>query len=639
MKKFLSMIWSATKIGASRTLSFAKHHTIVAGVIAVAVVGAGYWGFSTLAANTGNTEYVLGTVTKAPLQVTVTGSGQVTANDTLNLSPKASGEITSVTVTPGQAVKAGTIVAVIDMTTAVQAVQSARENLQSAQISYQQSLTSSQSSATNDQSSLATAQKNDLAALASSYTSLDSVMIGLNGVLYDFSTITGHTTQKNVDAYESFVDTAQSQQYHDRVAADYATAAAAYQRVQAEYSSSVPSSMSIAQIEQLNRDTLAATETISTILKDTLIYYNYINTQVTSAKILTPTQLASQIASLTTYQNTVTSNDASLANAASSLVNAQQTMEADTQSLGNGDIPLTLQSAQLNLQKSQEALTQALADEENYIVRAPFDGVIATVSAKKYDQASSGTAVATLITTKEYADLSLNETDAATIATGQKATIIFDAINGLTMSGTVAEVAGIGTVSQGVVTYNVKVGFDTVDSRIKPGMTAQATITTASVDDAIQVPSGALKTSGGSSYVEVATLKNASSTMANGNGTGAARRFRTASSTSLSGSALGGTGSSTGFASISRSLTVPVANVTLTRVPVTLGIANDTMTQITSGLSAGQFVVTQTTTNSTTKTTSTSSTNLLSSLFGGSRRAPTGTAGATSRTVQTPARP
>jgi multidrug efflux pump subunit AcrA (membrane-fusion protein) len=305
---------------------------------------------------------------------------------------------------------------------------------------------------------------------------------------------------------------------------------------------------------------------------------------------------------------------------------------------------LDIQTAELNVQKAQESLDEAEQNESDYVVTAPFDGTIASVAAKQYDQASSGTTIATLITPDEYADLSLNEADVAKVQVGQAVSLTFDALPNVTMAGTVASVSDIGTVTSGVVTYDVKIGFNTVNNDIKPGMTVDATIITASEPMAIQVPAAAIHTTGNYSYVEVATLKNASSTATTASGvTGTGgftgtRRTRTASSAgTYAGFGAGATGSSTsggfggGFASstgstsvaittpmVTRSTTVPASDVTIKNVPVTVGLANDTMTEITSGITAGQLVVTATQSNTVTatKTTAASATSLL----GGSTR-------------------
>ena len=73
---------------------------------------------------------------------------------------------------------------------------------------------------------------------------------------------------------------------------------------------------------------------------------------------------------------------------------AQQTL-AQTQA---GADPLDVQSDQLSVHKAQEALAQAETTLAEYYVTAPFAGTIASVPVNTYDQASSGTTIATLIT-------------------------------------------------------------------------------------------------------------------------------------------------------------------------------------------------------------------------------------------------
>jgi multidrug efflux pump subunit AcrA (membrane-fusion protein) len=607
-------------------------------VLVLVLIGGSYWGYTAIAAGNGGTEYVLGTVTRGPLDVTVTASGQVDSQDTLNLTPQgsASGQITYIGVTPGETVKAGQLIATLDMTTAEEAVTSAKQDLESAEISYQQTLTSSGSSVTNDQSSLSTDQTNDLNALATTYANLPTVMTGLDGILHNLSTIPNFTAEENVDAYRNYLNTSESQMYQEQVQNDYIAALEAYQNVQSEYSAADPSSLSVTQIQQLNSDTISADKAIETALKDSLNYYTYVDEQVSTSRVTMPSQLTSQISSLTSYQSTVTGDDTSITSAQTALTNDEQSITADTESLGNSSQPLTVQSAELNVQKAQESLAEAETTESDYEVRAPFDGVIATVPVNQYDQASSGTTIATLITTEEYVDLSLNEADAAKVVVGQPVSITFDALPSLTMTGSVATIDPVGTVTSGVVTYDVKVSFSQQNSSVKPGMTAEAVITTASEANAIQVPSAAVTTTGTFSTVKVATLLNASSTLAALGATSASgtkgtgtHRTRTASSTSAY-AGFGGAGayassssSTRAFASstamsgstpmVARSLTVPASEVTIKVVPVTVGISNDTMTEIVSGLTPGEYVVTatQSATANTTKTAAASATSLL----------------------------
>ncbi len=610
-----------------KAASFAVKHKIISVVILAAVLGGGYWGYTIFAANNAGTQYTLARVSQAPLQVTVTGSGQVVSQNQLNLTPQASGQITHIYVKPGQVVKAGTLVATLDMTNAAQSVITAKQNLASAQIAYQQQLVTSNISATSDSNGLQTAQVNTNSSISTTMANLPEVMTGIDQVLHNFSTLPGYSAFPVIYAYQQYVNSSLAHQYHDQVVQDDAQAITAYQNVIQENANQ--QTLTADQTIQTAKDTLQALQTINTLLKDSLTYYNYINDQVQQNKMIVPAQLASQVSNLTSYQSTVSGDISSITNAETSLENAQQTLQRDTQASSAGNTTLDIQSAELNVQKAQEAVTQAETTESNYIVRAPFDGTIATVPANQYDQASSGTTIATLITSEKYADLSLNESDAAKVHVGQAATMTFDALPNVTMNGAVAQVSPIGVITQGVVSYDVKISFAQLNPDIKSGMTVQASIVTESSTNAIQVPSAAVHTTNGNSYVQVATITNASSSPAfsgggangsstNPNQSGVANRTRTASSTALRTS--GGT---------RRALTLRASSVTITNVPVVTGLSNDTQTEIVSGLQPGQFVVTATQTGSAKPAASTAKS--ATSILGGGNQIRTGGGGGGNR--------
>ena len=154
--------------------------------------------------------------------------------------------------------------------------------------------------------------------------------------------------------------------------------------------------------------------------------------------------------------------------------------------------------------KSQQlSLQQAQQTYDNYFIRAPFAGTIGLIPVTVYGQAGNGTSIATIISDQMLATLSLNEVDAANVKTGDPVSVTFNAINNFTATGTVAEIDQVGTVSSGVVAYGVKVAINTADSRILPGMSVNAAITTFELDNVLTVPSTAVKTSGNKSYVMV----------------------------------------------------------------------------------------------------------------------------------------
>ena len=158
----------------------------------------------------------------------------------------------------------------------------------------------------------------------------------------------------------------------------------------------------------------------------------------------------------------------------------------------------------------------------------------------------------------------------ASVTVGQNVELTFDAINGLKLSGKVISIDSVGTVSSGVVNYGVKIIFNEDDERVKPGMSVNATITTNEKKNILTVSSNAIKTRNGKSYVE--TFENPVLNIDNENGI--------------------------------------LAGSKIVRKEVTVGISDDTITEIISGLKEGDQIITKTVSSgSTTKSLSDTSSN------------------------------
>jgi len=99
--------------------------------------------------------------------------------------------------------------------------------------------------------------------------------------------------------------------------------------------------------------------------------------------------------------------------------------------------------------------------------------------------------------------------DISSLAIGQSATVTFSALPDVTLEGTVERVATASESSEsygygygGTATYKVSLIIPAPDPRVKPGMTADATIVTQDVPDSLIVPIAALhEAEDGSSYV------------------------------------------------------------------------------------------------------------------------------------------
>ncbi len=152
----------------------------------------------------------------------------------------------------------------------------------------------------------------------------------------------------------------------------------------------------------------------------------------------------------------------------------------------------------------------ALSDSAKRQVTSPIDGTVNAINIKNGDDLSrlsgSSTSQAPMVIgdlTTLKAQVQVNEVDISSVSIGQKVMMTYSAIDGLMVSGKVEKMDALGTISQGVVNYNVTIGLDTIDSRLRTGMSVSAKIITDVKQDVITVPNSALKVQGNKTYVEV----------------------------------------------------------------------------------------------------------------------------------------
>ena len=232
---------------------------------------------------------------------------------------------------------------------------------------------------------------------------------------------------------------------------------------------------------------------------------------------------------------------------------------------GHAAAAKSLTAAKTGQSASYLSYQNSIANAGKRTVVAPIDGYVTTLSINNGDQlgsssASSGSAKSSgtgAVSTSSsstnpmvisdlstlQAQVAIAETDRPKVKIGQKVELTFDAVPNLSITGKVAEIDAVGTTNSGVVTYGVTITFDVQDKKLSPGMTASASIVTQVDADVLLVPNAAVKTdTTGASYVQV----------------------------------------------------LEAPDGTPTNVNVVLGPAGDTHTEIKSGLTEGQQVVTQT---------------------------------------------
>ncbi len=612
MKTALSKIKVAWTIKIKPFASAHKPLTIVSVIIFVSLV-------YVLFAKGGSasvTQYVFGKVQRGDLAVSVSGSGQVATLGEVSIKPQTVGQtqtlgqIVSVKVQNGDFVKAGQVIAVLDGKNALQSLNQAKASVESAQASYDKlvggptasDLQSIKNTIQSDETGLANDQQNILLGIRNAYSSVsNSVYISTDPF---FQNITGVNPSLMINGIDFL-----NQQLVNSVAAG---------RV------SVGSNL-IAWDEEINNatsSTISSTELV-TLLNDSISYLNQIRTYFDNMTSLFSSYSVAQgstaQATLNSDKSGASSARSGADSAISSLISLLQSYNNAVTNLANDQQFLALKIAPPNpddVTVSKSALDNANANlanaEQNYqsrIITAPFDGQIGGLTAQLGQQVSSSDSLGTLITTQRVVNLTLNEVDAAKVAANNPVQITFDALPNITIAGHVRYVDPLGTVSQGVVSYGVQIALDEQNDSIKTGMTAIANINIIDHQNVLMISSSAITTSGGKKYVLVAKIAS-SSFMGNFNGSfGSSTRNRNFASSTFASSTFASStfanGSTTkqfryGSSSVqsqAQSLS-NAAQPNVVKVEVTIGISNDTETEILSGLTEGEMVVTRTITGS-----------------------------------------
>jgi HlyD family secretion protein len=577
MKKILSMFSKPFK--KHKIISFISLVIILIGIVLLVK------GISGKA--TATTQYTTEIATKGNIISSISGSGQIEVSIQVDLKAKASGDITFLGIKNGQQVKKGVILASIDAKDARQSIRDAEISLENAKISYEKliapaddivilqaenSLEQAKESKATSETNLDKSYEDAFGNISDSFLVLPSVITKLDNVLHGYDI--GQAELTVIDSKQNnsvYIDTTNPEDRSTienlvaRAENSYKTARESYDQNLTNYTALNRYSDN-AEIQVLIDKTTETVKKMSEAIKDlinTLDYWVDYRTDKEMLVFATVTAYRSDLSSYSSkiggYVSSLISNQNSIISAKQQIVNYDRSIEEKTESLAGlkkGADELDIRSQKLSLEQKEVALQNAKNKLTDYYVYAPFDGTVTGVVPTLGEELSSGATIATLITEQKIVTITLNEVDITKIKLGQKAILTFDALPDLSLTGNVADIDAVGTVSQGVVSYGIKIALDENNKSIKAGMSTSVSIITESKTDALLISSSAVKTQGSSYYVDI--MEN--------------------------------------------------SQATPTRKTVTIGISSDTQTEILSGINEGDKVVTKTS-NSTTKSSSTLSSN------------------------------
>ncbi|HXF93378.1 MAG TPA: efflux RND transporter periplasmic adaptor subunit [Nitrospiraceae bacterium] len=157
-----------------------------------------------------------------------------------------------------------------------------------------------------------------------------------------------------------------------------------------------------------------------------------------------------------------------------------------------------LKLAEAQVKQAEAALNAAELDLKYTVIRSPVNGIVVARNVEVGQTVAASFATPNLFLialdlTQMQVDTNVSESDIGGITEGKEATFTVDAYPGEQFQGVIKQVRLAPINVQNVVTYNVVVGVDNQDLRLKPGMTANVTIVVAKRDQVLKVPNAALR--------------------------------------------------------------------------------------------------------------------------------------------------
>ena len=158
----------------------------------------------------------------------------------------------------------------------------------------------------------------------------------------------------------------------------------------------------------------------------------------------------------------------------------------------------SVEQAKQSVSLARQSLEQAEKDLREAVITAPFDGIVAGVTAKEGDMIPSPTMVPQPIInmidpTSVELVVEVDEIDIPLVEVGHKVIITFDALADEELEGVVTTIYPLPLEVGGVIVYDVKIELEVPEeSGVRVGMSAEADIILANRTDVLLVPDRAI---------------------------------------------------------------------------------------------------------------------------------------------------
>jgi HlyD family secretion protein len=409
-----------------------KRIALMVGAVAVAAVAVFYfWGSSASAA-----PYMTSRVERGNLRNSVTATGTLQAVTTVQVGSQVSGTISALYADFNSTVKKGQVIAQLDPSVTKAQVEQARANLLQAQAQVEQaraSVSQTHSGVAVSRAGISDARARALAATSTTQNQQAAV----------------NAAQANVNVLKAQLDDAASYLRQEQALLqtgviaqrEYDTAQTSYKTAEAKYNQG---------LAELNMAQLSA-------------------------------------------------QSASSAGQAQATAQVEQAQAQSQQSQGQVQgAQASVQNAQAQVQQAAAALQLAELNLQHTTITSPIDGIVVDRPVSVGQTVAASLQAPTLFTiaqdlTQMQVIANIDQADIGLVEQAKSASFTVDAFPGQEFNGTIQQVRLNPQTVQNVVTYNVVINVGNPDQKLKPGMTANLTITIDERNDVLKVPNSALR--------------------------------------------------------------------------------------------------------------------------------------------------
>jgi HlyD family secretion protein len=550
--------------------SKSKTILILVSLLSIAILASSLSGCQVISRFTGSTKTVSNsaitvetfTVKRGDLIQSMSTTGTVDSAETKNLSVKATGEVLEST-TVGSQVKKGDILLKVDNSDLLLSIKQSQINVEVAESSLKQVQISYKAALDANHIAVQVAQlENDSAQKATdeAQSNIENVDSAGNAAIENATL----ALKKAQDTFNYSI--AQAQLSLDQTNDQLST-------VRSRDNSSVVNTDKLTQLEysaenaNLSYNSAVASATSSLNSATALLYQADEQARNNSENNSESAQ--------NSYEQALISQSKTYWNTISSLEQAKQKIQSAVESIS---------SSQKQVELAKISLETASKDLNNNSIVAPFDGIILVSAYNKGENAANTSTAITIASSDFLVKSSINETDIAKAAVGNKVTLSFDSYPDQEFEGEIASISGAPTLSNNITSYAITVKLKNSGKlKLFYGLTTNLVVVTAEAKNALIIPVQAVYTENGKQYVDVidntqttsqqSSKANTAGTLPNGikpSGTSRQRTQTSANSKDTSGSQTSAT----------------------KKVEITTGINNYTYYEVLTGLKEGDIVIT-----------------------------------------------